>query len=245
MKRTVLVRLATVAAAVVLGGATLGCGLISDIGNAVDNIKTVADLTDKLTRSAELTYTGEYTLADGSGTATVVQQPPNAAYFGKDGRFILTSDSLLMCTGSGAKATCQRAPNTSGQMPSADQAAYMTAIAGGGFISAPMAIALMGAAAVVPDVQIDKSTKDVAGLKSTCLRATGISSAEQAGAGNVDMSELTVCVADNGVLTVFRGVGTDGSNVGVELTSYSTSVDANAFAAPKGAKIVDVGQLAP
>jgi hypothetical protein len=240
-----LTRLATVAAAVALGAATLGCGFISDIGNAVDNIKTVADLTDKLTKSAEVTYTGEYTLVDGDGTATVVQQPPNAAFLGKDGRFILTSESLYMCTGTSARTTCQRAPNTSGDAPSADQAAYLTAVAGGGFISAPMAIALMGAAAIVPDVKIDKSTRDVAGLSSTCLHATGISSAEQAGAGNVDLSELTVCVADNGVLTTFRGLGTDGSNVGVELASFSTTVDAAAFAPPKGAKIVDVGQLAP
>jgi hypothetical protein len=208
MTRT-LTRIATLAGAVVLGAATLGCGVIANVGNAVDNLSDVADLTKKLTASAQLTYTAEYTLVDGSGTATVVQQPPKAAFAGKDGRFILTEDALLMCSGTGAKAVCRRTPNTGGSAPTADQAAYMTAVAGGGFISTPMAIALMGAASIVPGVKIDKSTTDVGGQRSTCLHATGISSTEQAGAGNVDMQEVTVCVADNGVLTKFVGIGTD------------------------------------
>jgi hypothetical protein len=245
MTTRALVRLTTIAAAVVLGAATLGCGFLSNIGNAVDNIQEVADLTDLMTKSADLTYTGEYTLVDGSGSATVVQQPPNAAFIGKDGRFILTDESLYMCEGTGAKTTCQRTPNSGGAAPSADQAAYMTAVAGAGFISTPMAIALMGTAAIVPGVEIEKSTKTVAGLESTCLDATKISATKPAGDTSVDLSEVTVCVADNGVLTVFRGTGTDGSQVGVELKKFSTTVDAAAFAPPKGAKVVDVGQLNP
>ena len=242
MTRT-LTRLTTVAAAIALGEATLGCGFISNIGNTVDNIQEVAALTDQMTTSADLTYTGEYTLVDGSGTATVVQQPPNAAFIGKDGRFILTSDSLLMCaSGGGDGTTCQRAPNPGGDAPSADQAAYMTAVAGAGFISTPMAIGLMGTAAIVPGVEIEKSTKTVAGLKSACLHATRISTEETAET-DVDLSEVTVCVADNGVLTVFRGTGTDGSSVGVELTTFSTTVDPNAFTAPRGAEVIDVGHL--
>jgi hypothetical protein len=241
MTRTVF-RFATLAAAVAVAASAAGCGVIANVGNAVNNLTEVADLSNKLTASSKLTFTAEYKLADGSGTATVVQQPPQAAFLGKDGRFILTTDSLLICSGSGSKTTCQRTPNTSGSMPSADQAAYMTAVAGAGFISTPMAIALMGAASVVPSVNITKTKKDVAGLASTCLRATGISSVRQAGPNNVDMKELTVCVADNGVLTGFVGVGTDGSNVGVELTKYSTTVDPKAFTPPKGAKITDLAK---
>ncbi len=239
MTRT-MIRLATAAVAVALGAATLGCGFISNVGNAVDNLSTVADLTEKLTQSAELTYTAEYTLVDGSGSATVVQQPPNAAFIGKDARFVLTSESMLMCTGAGAKATCQRSANTAGA--TSDQATYLTAVAGGGFINTPMAIAMMGAASIVPDVKIDKSTADVAGLASTCLRATDIGG--EAASNEVNLNELTVCVADNGVLTTFSGVGTDGSMVGVKLASYSATVDASAFAPPKGAKVVDVDQVA-
>ena len=234
-------RIATIVAAVAFGAATLGCGFISNVSNAVDNVKDVAALTDKMSKSAELTFTADYQLADGTGNATVVQQPPNAAFVGKDGRFILTQESLLMCTGKAGKTTCQRTPNNTAAQVSSDQAAYLQAVAGGGFVSTPMAIALLGAAAIVPNVKMDKSTRTVAGLKSTCVHASGIS--QQAGANNVEMKELQVCVADNGVLTEFVGTGTDGSKVGVTLGKFGTTVDANAFAAPKGAKIVDVTQL--
>ena len=238
-----LTRAAVAAAALTLGAATLGCGFIGNVTDAVDNLAAVGNLTDKLTKSANLTFTARYDLVDGSGTATVVQQPPNAAYVGKDGTLILTSDSLLMCSGASsgtAKVTCQRAPNSAGAQAPAE---YMTAVAGGGFISAPMAITMIGAASIVPGVKIDESRRQIAGLSGTCLHATGISSQQQAGAGNVDMKELTVCVADNGVLTSFSGVGTDDSHVGVELSSYSATVDAAAFAPPKGAKVVDVTEL--
>jgi hypothetical protein len=238
-----VIRIAVATAAVALGASMLGCGFISNVANGASNLKDVADLTEKLTASAQLTFTADYRNTDGSGTTTVVQAPPKAAYIGKDGRFILTGDALLMCTGTGAKATCQRAPNPTSSMSSSDQAAYVSAVAGGGFISTPMAVALMGAAAIAPGVKIDKSKADVAGLSSTCLNATGISN--QTGPNQVDLKELKVCVADNGVLTIFSGTGTDGSKVGVELASYKTTADANAFVAPKGAKIVNVDQLNP
>jgi hypothetical protein len=237
MTRT-LTRAAVVAAAIVLGAATLGCGFIANVGNAVDNLAAVGDLTDKLGKSASLTFTATYSLVDGSGTATVVQQPPKAAFAGKDGTFILTGDALLMCTGSPA-VTCQRAPNAGADQAPAE---YVSAVAGGGFISAPMAITMITAASVVPGVEIDESSREIAGLAGTCLRATGISSQAQA-QGGVDLKELTVCVADNGVLTAFSGVGTDDSRIGVELHTYSTTVNQAAFAPPAGAKVVDVAEL--
>jgi hypothetical protein len=238
----ILTRAAVVAAAVVLGAATLGCGFIANVGNAVDNLAAVGDLTDKLTRSANLTFTARYSLVDASGTATVVQEPPRAAYTGADGTFILTAEALYMCT-TNVPATCQRAPNSMEGKAPVDYAAYATAVAGGGFISAPMAITMIGAASIVPGVEIETSAREIAGLDGTCLRATGISSPEQAGAGNTELTELTVCVADNGVLTAFSGTGTDGSRVGVELTNYSATVDPAAFAPPAGAKVVDVPAL--
>jgi hypothetical protein len=235
----ILTRAAVAAAALTLGAATLGCGFIASVGEAVDNLATVAVLTDKLTKSAKLTFTARYDLVDGSGSATVTQAPPNAAYAGRDGTVILTGDALLMCAGT-TEVTCQRAPNsTDGQAP----AEYLTAVAGGGFISAPMAITLIGAASVVPGVKIDESSREIAGLKGTCLHATGISSADQAGAGDVGLTELTVCVADNGMLTAFSGVGTDDSRVGVELASFSTTVNVAAFAPPAGATVVDVAAI--
>ena len=230
-------------AAAVLGAGTLGCGLVSKAKQAVDNVSAISDLADKLGKSDQLTYTGEYKLDDGS-TVSVVQQPPKAAFIGKQGRFILTEDALLLCDTQNGKWTCQRTANQSQISASADQAAYMSAVAGGGFINAPMAVALMTAAAVVPGTKIDKSEKKIAGLQSTCLRVTGIPQ-DKENPTAVTAKEFTVCVGDNGVLTTFTGVGTDDKKIGVELTKFSDKVDAKSFAPPAGAKIVDVQNIDP
>jgi hypothetical protein len=229
-------------AAAALSAGTLGCGVVSKAKQAVENVSAISDLADKLGKSDQLTYTGTYKLDDGS-TATVVQEPPKAAFVGKQGRFILTADALLLCNGTGSKAVCQRSPNQNKVAASADQAAYVSAVAGGGFISAPMAVAVMTAAAVVPGTKIDKSEKRVGGVDSTCLHVTGIPADKDPNA--VTAKEFTVCVGDNGVLTTFSGVGTDNKKIGVELSTFIGKVDEKAFVAPAGAKIVDVQDLQP
>lgn len=233
-------RAVLVIAAAVVSAGTLGCGVVSKAKQAVENVSAISDLADKLGKSDQLTYTGTYKMDDGS-TATVVQEPPKAAFLGKSGRFILTQDALLLCSGTGRNVTCQRSPNQNKVAASADQAAYVSAVAGGGFISAPMAVAVMTAAAVVPGTKIDKSEKKVAGVKSTCLHVTGIPADKDPTA--VTAKEFTVCVGDNGVLTTFTGVGTDNKKIGVELTTFSGKVDEKAFVPPAGAKIVDVQDL--
>jgi hypothetical protein len=235
-------RVVVIIAAAVVSAGSLGCGVVSKAKQAVENVSAISDLADKLGKSDQLTYTGSYKMDDGS-TATVVQQPPKAAFVGKSGRFILTEDALLLCsgTGTGSKVSCQRSPNQNKVAGSADQAAYVSAVAGGGFISAPMAVAVMTAAAVVPGTKIDKSEKKVAGVNSTCLHVTGIPADKDPNA--VTAKEFTVCVGDNGVLTTFTGIGTDNKKVGVELTKFSSKVDAKAFIPPAGAKIVDVQDI--
>jgi hypothetical protein len=233
-------RVVVVIAAAVVSAGTLGCGVVSKAKQAVENVSAISDLADKLGKSDQLIYTGTYKMDDGS-TATVVQQPPKAAFAGKSGRFILTEDALLLCNGTGGNVACQRSPNQNKVAASADQAAYVSAVAGGGFISAPMAVAVMTAAAVVPGTKIDKSEKKVAGVSSTCLHVTGIPADKDPNA--VTAKEFTVCVGDNGVLTTFTGVGTDNKKVGVELTKFSSKVDAKAFVPPAGAKIVDVQDI--
>jgi len=235
-------RAVVVITAAVVAAGTLGCGVVSKAKQAVENVSAISDLADKLGKSDKLTYTGTYKMDDGS-TATVVQEPPKAAFLGKSGRFILTEQALLFCsgTGTGAKVTCQRTPNQNKVTASADQAAYVSAVAGGGFISAPMAVAVMTAAAVVPGTKIDKSEKKVGGVDSTCLHVTGIPADKDPNA--VTAKEFTVCVGDNGVLTTFTGVGTDNKKIGVELTKFASKVDEKAFVPPAGAKIVDVQDI--
>jgi hypothetical protein len=239
MNRSAL-RALVVVVSVSLGAGALGCGAISKAKQAVSNVSQMTDVADKLGKSSKLTYTATYKLDDGS-TAQVVQQPPNAAYLGKSGRFVLTDASLLWCTTANKKTTCQRKANTSKIAASADQSQYLTAIAGGGFISTPMAVGVLTAAAIVPGVKFDESTVNVAGLSSTCLHVTNIPTNDSS--AGVNAKEFTVCVGDNGVLTKFTGLGTDGKKQGVMLTKFGTSVDANAFKAPAGAKITDVQSL--
>jgi hypothetical protein len=234
-------RASVVVAAAVLGAGALGCGVVSKAKQAVSNVSQMTDVADKLGKSGKLTYSATYKLDDGT-TAQVVQQPPNSAFLGKAGRFVLTDASLLWCTTTAKVTTCQRKANTSKIAASADQSQYLTAIAGGGFINTPMAVGVLTAAAIVPGVKFDESTVNIAGLSSTCLHVTNIPT-NDTNSADVSAKEFTVCVGDNGVLTRFTGLGTDGKRQGVMLAKFGTSVDANAFKAPAGAKIVDVESL--
>ncbi|WP_238012629.1 hypothetical protein KZZ52_55745 [Dactylosporangium sp. AC04546] len=229
-------RILTVGAVAVLGAGVLGCGIVNQVKQAVDNVSAITDLADRLGKSSQLTFTAEYKTDDGA-TTTVVQQPPKAAYLGKDGRFILTEDALYSCTGPANKVVCQKSPVQTGSLSAADQSAYLSAVAGGGFISTEMALGLMTAAAVVPGVKIAQNTATIAGQKSDCLDVTGIPQDKDPSA--VTAREFHVCVAENGLLTRFKGVGTDDKALGVELTKFSGDVDPKAFVPPKGAKIVE------
>jgi hypothetical protein len=231
-------RVFTVATAALLAAATLGCGVVSKAKQAVGNVSAITDLADKLGKSDQLTYTAVYKLDDGT-TATVAHQPPDSAFTGRDGTFIVTAAALLICKKEAGHTVCRRSPHDSRLGQSADQAAYVTQVAGSGFISAPMAVGLMTAAAVVPGANIDKSDRKVAGLSSTCLHVTGLPADKDPTA--VSAKEFTVCVADNGLLTTFSGLGTDEKKLGVELTTFSGKVAASAFKPPAGAKIVDIG----
>ncbi|MGI5245518.1 hypothetical protein [Dactylosporangium sp. CA-139066] len=230
-------RLLATGAAILLGAGTLGCGVLGQVKQAADNVQAIGKLADRLGKSGELTFTADYKTDDGK-TTTVVQQPPKAAYLGADGRFILTEDSLYQCTGkAGTKIVCNKSPVQTGDLSKSDRAAYISAVAGGGFISAEMAFALMTAAAVVPGVKIEENSATIAGQKSDCLDVTGIPKDQDPNA--VTAKEFHVCVSENGLLTRFKGVGTDDKAIGVELTKYSDKADPQAFVPPKGAQIVE------
>jgi hypothetical protein len=234
-------RIITVVATVAFVATGLGCGVISQVKQAAGNISTVSDLADKLRGAEKLTYTAQYKVFDGS-TATVVQQPPNAAFIGKDGRFLVTADANYLCSTQEKVLTCQKSPND-GATLDASSAGLIPAVTGAGFISAPIALGLLVAASVVPGAKVDKSEKKIAGQQSTCLKVTGIPQAS--GAPTTDVRDFSVCVTDNGLLASFEGTQNDGQRAGVELTSYQDSADAKAFVPPAGAKIVDVQELQP
>jgi hypothetical protein len=236
-------RLATVTVGALLAATSLGCGVISQVRHAAGNVSEIGDVAGKLGDSSKLTFTAEYRLQDGS-TATVVQQPPNAAFAGNAGRYIITADSLLMCATSNGTTSCQRSTNETGaSLGGEDSTAFMATIAGAGFISTPMAVTLLTAASVAPDAKVEKSTRTIAGQKSTCLKVSNLP--RDPGSDGVDAKAYDVCVTGNGVLALFTGTGTDDKTIGVEMTRYQDSADPAAFAAPAGAMVTDVQQLNP
>lgn len=236
-----LPRLRTIAfgaAATVAVAATLGCGFLSAASNLAGNLTTISDLADKITNSEHATFQATYKLQDGT-SVVVAQQPPNSATVGGKGRFIATPDAYYVCDKATGSWVCQKAP-TNGSTDTGN-AALATGLAGEGFISAPLAVAVLTAALVVPNAHVDKSTETIAGQKSSCARVSNLAQAQQNESTKV--SDFSVCVTDSGVLARFEGTLTDGTKANIELTAYSGTVDSGLFAPPAGAKINDVGQL--
>lgn len=231
--RRTTVRVATATAAVVLGGFTLGCGLVQ---NAVDTAQTLGEFSDRLGKSAELTYTAEYKTDD--ATVTLVQQPPNSAILSANGRLIFTPKAMIMCD----KGECQKAPNTAA-VAGPEDANLVAAVGGAGFLTPELALGLVAAAAIVPGTDVSTSERKVAGQDSLCADVDGIED-PQAGAQPGDMKSFSVCVTDTGLLASFSGETHGGDKAVVEMVSYSDKVDPAAFAPPKGAKVVDVTDLA-
>jgi hypothetical protein len=117
-------------------------------------------------------------------------------------------------------------------------------VTGPAFITPEFALALILAAALVPGAKVTQSDKTIAGRSSKCASATNLEATAQEGDTDVP-KEFTVCVTDDGVLASFSGTSTAGEVKAIELTKYSASADAAAFAPPEGAKIVDVTQIQP
>jgi hypothetical protein len=245
-------RLVVIPAAVILGAASLGCGIIQ---NVMDTANTLSEFGDRLGKAAELTYTAEYAVAGGENV-TLVQEPPNAAFIAGDGRMIFTADSLVMCD---AKE-CQRAPVAGGVGVGAADAGLVAGIAGPGFVTPELALGLVAAAALVPGTDVATSERKFAGQDALCADVTGVAdgvanleqaddsdaaedAAEAAEAAAETLNDFSVCVTEDGVLAAFTGKTQAGEQSAIELIKFRDSANRAAFAPPKGAKVVDVTQL--
>lgn len=239
-------RVLVITLATTLAATALGCGLINQVVNTAG---VLSDFADRLGKAATLTYTAEYkvtsdTASSGPETVKLVQQPPNAAFLGKDGgRFIFTKDFLFLCDTEKGVVTCQKSPNNADKVGAAD-AGFVAGVAGPGFITPEVALGLIVAAAVVPGAKVDKSDKTIAGQKSLCATASGLEKAASPGDKDAP-KDFSVCVTEDGVLASFSGTSTNGEKAGIELTSYAATADPAAFVPPAGAKIVDTTQIEP
>lgn len=237
-----LSRVAVVALATTLAAGSLGCGLIDQAKNLVDNVAALSDFADRLGKAQTLTYTAEYTTMDGN-TVTLVQQPPNTAFVGKDSRFIFTSEALFLCSTDQAVLTCQKSPNSSSTMGTSDSG-LAAGIGGPGFITPELALGLILAASIIPGASVTQSDMTIAGQSSKCATATGLENAATPGETDIP-KEFTACVTDSGILASFSGTSTTGEKTSIELKSYADTADATLFAPPPGAKIVDVTAIQP
>jgi hypothetical protein len=236
ISRSLIVGLATTVAA-----ASMGCGMLDQAKNLVDNAAVLSDFADRLGKAQNLTFTAEYT-ADGGDTVTMVQQPPNTALLAKDGRFIFTTEATFLCMTEQAVLTCQKSPND----PSTTGAGSGLAagVGGPGFVTPELALGLILAASLVPGAKVEQSEKTIAGQSSRCASATGLEAAAQEGDTDVP-KEFTVCVTEAGILASFTATSTTTEYKAIELTKYSDTADASAFTPPAEAKIVDVTQIQP
>ncbi|GAA1297822.1 hypothetical protein Psi02_57340 [Planotetraspora silvatica] len=232
--RRIAVRLASLTAAVgVLGTSLMGCGVIGQVTNVVDSANTLSTFSDRLGKSAGLTFTATYKSTDG-GTVTLVQEPPKWVFIGPDGRYIFTPDHMLLC----AENTCTRAPATG----DAADAGALTAATGPGFVTPELALGVVAAAAVVPGADIESEEKEIAGQDSLCATATGLEAAASPGETDAPR-DFSVCVTDAGVLASFTGTLTNGEKAAIELVSFTDEADPKAFEAPEGAEVVDAASL--
>jgi hypothetical protein len=226
--------------AISLAAATLGCGLIKQARNVAQTATVLSDFADRLGKAAKLTYTADYNVTGGD-KVTLVQQPPNAAFIGKDGRFIFTSDFTYLCDTQDSVLTCQKSPSNSDSVDSTDSA-FVAGIAGPGFVTPELALGLILAAALVPGATVAKSERTIAGQHSLCVKASGLEAAASPGDTEAP-KDFEVCVTDAGVLSSFNGTLTTGQHAAIELSSFSLTADPSAFTPPADAKIVDVTQI--
>jgi hypothetical protein len=237
MYRPLVVGLATTVAV-----ASMGCSMLDQAKNLVDNAQVLSDFADRLGKAQTLTFTAEYTV-EGGEKITIVQQPPNTAVIADDGRYIFTADVTYLCSTEQAVLTCQKSPNDSSTM-SPDENGLAAGIGGPGFVTPELALGMILAASLVPGAKVEQSDKTVAGQSSKCVAATDLEAAAQEGDTEIPKA-FTVCITDKGILASFTATSTTAEYKAIELTSYSDTADAAAFAPPADAKIVDVTTIQP
>jgi hypothetical protein len=222
------------AAALVLA-TTLGCSALSSAKKLASHAVELGKLSEKMTAAEKLTYEAKYKDSTG-GIDTIAQAPPKVAYLSSDTDYIFTGDTIYNCDSDNGQLTCSKTADTD----TADPDGQLADGLGGTFFTGELGITLLAAALLVPQSNVKDSNQKIAGLNSTCISVSGLSTNQQdAGASPDpdDFNAFSMCVADNGVVTNFVGTDTSGKKSGITMTSFSGSVDQSVFAPPAGAQI--------
>lgn len=216
-------------ALVVVSVLTGGCQSMDDAGQVIDRASLVNDLASRLDGSGELTYSADYQLTGGrAATIAQAQEPLRSAYVYPGGKVTVTAEATTEChTASGATTCTLTAPPTPANKP----AVTLFENAGAqGLVAPTVVISLLTAAALDTDAVIEQSDTTVAGRHATCVQVERVQ--------NAAASKFDACITTEGVLGSFAGV-VNGSAVDIALTRYRDAVDADDFAVPAGATVVD------
>jgi hypothetical protein len=210
-------------------GPLSGCASTGDAQQVTGRSRLVSDLATRLAHSGTLTYTATYRMPGGTrATLAQAQVPARAAYTYAGGKLVLTSAATADCRVQGVAATCTLAPPPS---PGADPAAALISEIDNLRVMAPsMVIGLLTAAALDADASISQHDTTIVGQNATCANVQGLV--------NAAATEFTACITSDGLLGSFTGK-INGSQVDISLDRYETTVAADTFDLPAGAKVVD------
>jgi hypothetical protein len=218
-----------VVAAVVVTGASAGCGSIGDARQVIDRARLVNELATRLDHASELTYTAEYRLPDGGhATITQDQEPVRAAYTYPGGKFAMTPDATIDCRTDAGATTCTL---TAPPSPSRDAGAVLlAALRDRGLVPPTLVVGLLTAASLSSNAVIRQHDTTIAGEHATCVDVSGVE--------NSPAPQFDACITSSGVLGSFKGM-VDSKTMEVSLTRYLASVAEDAFDLPGNAKTVD------
>ncbi|WP_125809448.1 hypothetical protein [Actinoplanes sp. ATCC 53533] len=216
------------AAALMLCVATAGCSDLDDPGQGLTRNDLVADLAAQMTAAADLTYEASYQLS-GGGKATVAQtkKPARTAYVYPGGKITVTADATTECHMAKTTTCTMTAPLTAA---SPAPATVFDGAGETGLVTPATVLALLNAAVLDNDVEVDQHDTTIAGRHATCVQLAGVDDAAA--------RDFTTCITNEGVLGSFSGI-LNQTRMDVAMTHYSEQVEEATFALPQSAKLVD------
>jgi len=222
------------ALALALCAATAGCADLDDPGQGLTRNDLVADLAAQMTAAADLTYQASYQLAGGD-KATVAQtrKPARTAYVYPGGKVTVTADATTECRTAKTTTCTMTAPATAASPP---PATVFEVASETGLVPPATVLALLNAAVLDPDVQVEQHDTTIAGRHATCVQLNGVDDAAA--------RDFSTCITNEGVLGSFNGI-LNQTRVDVAMTHYSEQVEEAMFELPRAAKLVDRRAVRP
>jgi hypothetical protein len=202
-----------------------GCGSIGDAQQVIDRARLVNDLASRLDHASELTYTADYQLPGGDhATIAQAQEPVRLAYTYSGGKYAITKEATIDCTGTNCTLTAPPAPIANSQTD------LQSRMVDHGLVPPTTVVGLLTAASLSSNAVIEQHDTTIAGEHATCVGVNGVE--------NSEASQFDACITAAGVLGSFKGA-IRGRPMEVALIRYVPSVAENAFDPPPDAKTID------